>query len=163
MLTMKPVGKAKEHVLPTPLESRCWETASLLPVTNAILSTGWTAIDTAKDPVYRDDFGRTQAMLRGGVKCDRAGETITVKWNGTTLGFSDIPQGAGMEVEVTIDKASPITIKRPQTENIHRYARFFYLPEQVPGEHTAVLRVKTLPAGLFFYAGQVLVVGKTSP
>ena len=127
------------------------------------MSTGWTAIDTAEDSVYRDDFGRTEAMLRGGVKCDRAGETITVKWNGTTLGFSDIPQGAGMEVEATIDKAASITIKRPQSEKIHRYARFFYLPEQEPGEHTAVLQVKTLPAGSSFYAGQVLVVGKVNP
>ena len=99
-------------------------------------------------------------MLRGAMKCDKAGETITVKWNGTTIGFSDIPQGSGMEVKVTIDQSkTPITIKRLQTESKRRYARFFYLPEQSPGEHIAVLRVKQLPEGMSFYAGQILVVG----
>jgi len=98
-------------------------------------------------------------FLRGAVKCTTAGETITVQWNGTTIGFSDIPQGTDMEVEITIDNNAPITVKRPQTEKIKRYARFFYLPEQTPGEHTATLRVKTLPEGLSFYAGQILIVG----
>ena len=163
MLTMKAEGKAKIHSLPAAMDPRCWETASLLPITNATLSAGWSAVEAATDPVYRDDFGRTDGMLRGARKCDHAGETITVKWTGTTLGFSDIPQGGEMEVEVTIDQAAPRTIKRPQTEKIRKYARFFYLPEQLPGEHTAVLRVKTLPAGLAYYAGQVLVVGRVSP
>ena len=162
MLVMAPKRTPQTHALPVPLEPRCWETASLLPITNTVLSAGWTAVDAAKDPVYRNDFGRTDGMLRGAVKCDRAGETITVKWQGTTLGFSDLPQGSGMEVEVSIDRAPPMTVKRLQTEKIHTYARFFYLPEQAPGEHTAVVRVKTLPAGLSFYAGQVLVVGRVS-
>lgn len=160
MLAMAKTGQPKAHPLPPPLEARCWESASLLPITQAMLSPGWKAVDTKTDPVYRDDFGRTDAMLRGAMKCDRAGETITIKWNGTTIGLSDIPQGNGMEVEVTIDQSkTPITIKRLQTESIHRYARFFYLPEQSPGEHTAVLRVKRLPEELSYYAGQILVIG----
>jgi lysophospholipase L1-like esterase len=163
MLTLKPVGQYHDHRLPAPMESRCWETAGLLAITNATMSAGWTLVDSGKDAVYRDDFGRTHAMLRGAVKCDRAVEIITVRWRGATLGFSDIPQGSEMEVEVTIDQAPPVIIRRPQTEKIHRYARFFYLPEQAPGEHAAVLRVKTLPAGLSYYAGQVLAVGTVLP
>jgi lysophospholipase L1-like esterase len=160
MVALKPVAGVGPHRLPAPLAPRCWEEAALLPVTNAVLSAGWTVVDPARDAVYRDDFGRTHAMLRGAVKCDRAGETITVKWHGTTLGFADIPQGNEIIVEITLDQsATPVVIKRPQTELNRRYARFFYLPEQAPGEHTAVLRVKNLPAGLSFYAGQVLVVG----
>ena len=116
MLAMKSKGQPEAHRLPTPLEARCWESAGLLPVTRAVLSAGWKVVDTKKDTIYREDFGRTDAMLRGAVKCDKAGETITVKWNGTTIGFSDIPQGSGMEVEVTIDQTkTPITIKRLQT------------------------------------------------
>ncbi|MEI7809061.1 MAG: GDSL-type esterase/lipase family protein [Verrucomicrobiota bacterium] len=160
MLTMKPAGPVRDHRLPVPMESRCWETAGLLAITNARLSAGWTVVNPEKDAVYRDNFGRTHAMLRGGVKCDHAGETITVKWNGTTIGFSDIPQGGEMEVECVMDNKPPVVIKRPQTELRGKFARFFYLPEQAPGDHTAVLRVKNLPAGMSFYAGQVLVVGK---
>ena len=163
MLAMEKTGKPEAHRLPAALEARCWETAGLLPVARAALSAGWKTVDPKTDAVYRDDFGRTDAMLRGAVKCDKAGETITVKWNGTSLGFSDIPQGGGMEVEVAIDHAAPIVIPRLQYEQSHRYARFFYLPEQAPGEHTAVLRVKQLPEGLSVYAGQVLVIGTVSP
>jgi lysophospholipase L1-like esterase len=164
MLAMQSQGQPQAHRLPAPLESRCWESASLLPITQAGLSSGWKAVDRTTDAIYREDFGRTDAMLRGAMKCDKAGQTITVKWNGTTIGFSDIPQGSGMEVEVTIDHAqTPITIQRPQTERIRRYARFVYLPEQSPGEHTAVLRVKRLPEGTSFYAGQILVIGAALP
>ncbi|MEI8287922.1 MAG: SGNH/GDSL hydrolase family protein [Verrucomicrobiota bacterium] len=160
MLTMKPAGQVRDHRLPSPMELHCWETGGLLAITNARLSAGWTVINPENDAVYRDDFGRTHAMLRGGVKCDHAGETITVKWNGTTIGFSDIPQGSELEVEVALDNKPSSVIKRTQTEQRRKYARFFYLPEQAPGDHTAVLRVKNLPAGMSYYAGQVLVAGK---
>ena len=164
MLAMQSQRQPKSHRLPVPLESRCWESASLVPIAKVGLSSGWKAVDRTTDAIYREDFGRTDAMLRGAMKCDQAGQTITVKWNGTTIGFSDIPQGSGMEVEVTIDHAlAPITIKRPQTERIRRYARFFYLPEQSPGEHTAILRVKRLPEGTSYYVGQILVIGTPLP
>ena len=39
------------------------------------------------------------------------------------------------------------------------YARFWYLPEQMPGEHTVVFTVKNVPQGEWFYAGQLLIVG----
>jgi len=163
MLAMKAEGVAQAHGLPTALDTHCWETTALLPITDAVLSPGWQAVEPKTDAVYREDFGRTHAMLRGAQKCDRAGETITVTWHGTTLGFSDIPQGNGMEIEVTIDQADPITIPRPQREAYRRYARFVYFPEQSPGKHTAVLRVTKLPKGLSFYAGQILVIGNVSP
>jgi hypothetical protein len=160
MLAMQGLGKAQAHTLPAPMEARCWETAALVPITQIAHSAGWQPVDVKTDAVYRDDFGRTDAMLRGAIKCDKIGETLTVKWTGTTLGFSDIPQGNGMEVEVTIDHAAPITIKRVQSESRKRYARFFYLPEQAPGAHTAVLKVAKLPDGLSFYAGHMLIIGK---
>ncbi len=164
MVTMQAEGTAGPHPLPPPLEAGCWETAGLLPIGRVALSAGWIPVDLERDPVYRDDFGRTHAMLRGAVKCGATGECATVKWNGTTIGFSDIPQGTGMEVEVTVDgSATPLVLKRTQTEQRRTYARFFYLPELAPGDHTAVLRIKALPEGRSYYLGQVLVVGTTAP
>ena len=32
-----------------------------------------------------------------------------------------------------------------------------------PGEHTAVIKIKTLPKGTTYYAGQLLIVGKVMP
>lgn len=98
-------------------------------------------------------------MLRGAVKCSRAGESLTVKWNGTTVGFSDIPYGDGFVVEAVIDGGAPVAMKRMQTEKIRKYARFWYLPEQAPRPHTVVLTVKEIPEGSSFYAGQILIVG----
>ena len=148
------------HPLPAPLDAANWEVASLLPVANASLSAGWTPVDTATDAVYIDDRGRTHAMLRGAVKCDRAGTTISLKWNGTTVGMSDIPYGEPCVIEAVVDGGKPVTMQRRQTEKIHKYARFWYLPEQAPGEHTVVFTVKQIPEGSWFYAGQLLIVGK---
>ena len=159
MLKMAEMGVAQPHTLPVPLETTNWEVASLLPVTNATLSAGWTPVDTASDVVYADDRGRTHAMLRGAVKCDRAGASITVKWNGTTVGMSDIPYGEPCVIEAVVDGGTPVTMQRIQTEKIRKYARFWYLPEQAPGEHTATFTVKSIPESTWFYAGQLLVVG----
>ncbi|MCY3018450.1 MAG: GDSL-type esterase/lipase family protein [Planctomycetota bacterium] len=160
MLKMKDAARNEAHVLPAPLNATCWEVASLMPITSAKLSANWTPVDIAKDPVYNDDKGRTHAMLRGAVKCARAGDTISVKWNGTTVGMSDIPYGEPCVVEAIVDDGKPVTMKRTQTEKVHKYARFWYLPEQTPGEHTVTFTVKEIPEGTFFYAGQLLIVGK---
>jgi hypothetical protein len=68
-----------------------------------------------------------------------------------------------MELEVTIDQQPPVTLKRLQTDKKQPYSRFFYLPEQEPGEHTAVIKIKSLPEGSSYYAGQLLIVGKIMP
>ncbi len=155
---------ARPHELPPPLEAANWETATLLPITAAKLSAGWSPVDTEKDPVYTESRLRTHAMLRGAVKCGRAGESITVKWNGTVVGISDIPYGQPAVLEAVVDGGQPITAERAQKEKT-RHARFWYLPEQKPGAHTVTFTVKKLPEGQSFYAGQLLIVGTplTSP
>jgi lysophospholipase L1-like esterase len=159
MLKMAATGTAAQpHARPAPLDAANWEVATLLPVTNAVLSAGWTPVDTEKDPIYRESFGRTHAMLRGAVKCDQAGASVTVRWNGTTVGISDIPYGEPSVLEAVVDGGKPIAAKRAQSEKT-RHARFWYLPEQVPGVHTVTFTVKTLPAGQSFYMGQLLIVG----
>ena len=159
MLKMVALGTAQPHELPGPLEASNWEVASLLPITNAVLSAGWTPVDPATDAVYTDDRGRTHAMLRGAVKCSHAGPSITVKWSGTTVGMSDLPYGEPCVIEAVVDGGKPIIMQRVQTEKVHKYARFWYLPEQTPGEHTVVFTVKQIPQGEWFYAGQLLIVG----
>jgi len=158
MLKMADAGTVGAHALPAPMEATNWEAATLLPVTNAVLSVGWMPVDVNKDPVYCESRLRTHAMLRGAVKCDHAGASATVKWNGTTVGFSDIPYGEPSAVEAVVDGGGPITVERVQREKT-RHARFWYLPEQKPGMHTVTFTVKRLPAGQSFYLGQFLIVG----
>lgn len=158
MLKMADAGSAGPHALPAPLEATNWEVATLLPISDASLSAGWAPVDVEKDPVYCESRLRTHAMLRGAVKCDRAGASVTVKWNGTTVGISDIPYGEPSAIEAVVDGGLPIMAERVQREKT-RHARFWYLPEQKPGTHTVTFTVKRLPAGQSFYLGQLLVVG----
>ncbi len=162
-LAMQDQATPVNHELGEPLAADCWETATLLPIAQTRLSAGWVPVDLAADPVYREDFGRTKGMLREAVKCIQAGETITVRWHGTTLGFSDIPHGGTIVVAVAVDGGEPIVRERVQTEAIRRYARFWYLPALPPGEHEAVLTVRSIPEGAACYAGHVLVVGTPLP
>lgn len=159
MLKMEGLGTPGPHALPAPLATTCWEQGELLPITRAKLSVGWAQVDVDKDPVYTESRGRTHAMLRGAVKCEKAGASVTVKWNGTVVGISDIPYGQTMVVEAVVDGGAPIRVERTQREKT-RHARFWYLPEQKPGEHTVTFTVKELPAGQAFYMGQLLIVGQ---
>lgn len=160
MLKMKGVGQVGPHAQPAPLEPLCWEEATLLPVNAAVLSAGWTPVDTEKDPVYTESRQRTHAMLRGAVKCEQDGASATVKWNGTVVGLSDIPHGGPCVIEAVVDGGRPIIARREQKEKT-RHARFWYLPEQNPGEHTVTFTVRSLPAGQSCYLGQFLIVGKS--
>lgn len=155
---MKNFAWVKKHQLPDATNKHNWEKAALLPITEAKLSAGWKPVNMQKDTIYQEDFKRTDGMLRGAVKCSKAGESVKVKWNGTTLGFSDIPYGNSSKIQVTIDNGKPIIFERKQTEK-QKYARIFYLPEQAPGNHTATIRILELPDGEEYYMGQILVVG----
>jgi hypothetical protein len=159
MLKMRGAGRAGPHALPAALEPLCWEEASLLPVQEAALSAGWAPVDAEKDPVYTESRLRTHQMLRGAVKCGQAGASATVKWTGTVVGLSDIPYGEPYVIEAVVDGGQPIVAERQQKEKT-KHARFWYLPEQAPGEHTVTFTVKSLPAGQSCYLGQFLIVGK---
>lgn len=158
MLKIKDNATPLERKLPAALEPNAWETAGLLPISEVKLSAGWEKVDPEKDPVYTADKRRTDNMLRGAVKAGAVGQTIAVKWNGTTVGFSDIPYGEPYVMEAVIDGGKPIEIKRTQTEP-RKHARFWYLPEQPPGGHTVVVTIKQLPSGQSVYQGQILLVG----
>lgn len=155
---MKNYAEVKEHPLPGAMNQHNWEETTLLPITKAQLSSGWKPVNTQKDTIYREGYKRTDGMLRGAVKCSQAGESVKIKWKGTTLGFSDIPYGSGCKIQITIDNGNPITIERGQTGK-RKNAGFFYLHEQSHGEHTAVLKIIELPVGVEYYMGQILVIG----
>ena len=158
MIRMEIIAEVKDHQIPAAMDQNNWEETSLLPITKAELSPGWKIVNNQTDTIYREDFKRSHAMLRGALKCNQAGEFVKIKWSGTTLGFSDIPYGKGLKVQVSVDGSDPIIIERVQREK-SKYARFFYLPEQAPGEHTAVLQVAECPEGLEYYIGQLLIIG----
>lgn len=159
---MKNFTEVKDHQLPLAMNQNNWELTTLLPITEAKLSAGWKPVNIQKDTIYSEGYKRTDGMLRGAVKCRKVGESIGIKWKGTTLGFSDIPCGSGGKIQITVDKGKPITIERKQP-NKQNKADFFYLPEQSPGEHSAVLKIIELPDGAEYFIGQILVIGSVIP
>lgn len=161
LLKMPQATKSFKHALPEPLVPTCWASASLLPIASVVKSEDWTPVDSQTDHVYRNDFGRTDAMLRGAMKTEKIGARFTVAWEGITFGISDIPYDAIMELEVQVDNGAPRLIQRKQTET-RKHARFWYHPELPYGKHTATITVKTLAPGQSFYAGHVLLIGGAS-
>ena len=151
----------KNHQLPVAMNKLNWGKTTLFPITETGLSSGWVDVSAQKDSIYSEDYKRTNARLRGAVKCSKAGESVEIKWNGTILGFSDIHYGSGCKIQIRID-ADPITFERTQKKK-SKYARFFYLPEQTPGEHTVLLTITELPNGTEYYLGQILVIGAVIP
>ena len=158
--SMRGVGTLGDHQLPAPLIEHPWDNCSMLPIDQVAKSDGWQPVDTETDPVYREVYGRTNAMLRGAFKCATAGPSVTVKWRGTTVGIADIPYGEPVVIEAAVDGGAPIELQRAQREG-PKHARFCYLPAQPYGDHEVVFTVKSLPAGQEYYLGQVLVVGTT--
>ena len=160
ILAMEGVGSAAPHELVAPLAAEPWENATLLPIAEATLSAGWESVDMATDPVTSADAGRTRGMLRATMKTAQQGASITVGFRGTAVGFSDIPGVEPIELEATIDGETTIPISRRSPDGMRKYARFWYTPELPPGEHTVRFTVKSLPEGVAFYAGQLLIAGE---
>jgi hypothetical protein len=120
----------------------------------------------AQDPVTSADEGRTRGMLRDARKCDRAGESITVRFYGTSVALTDVPGTEPIVIEATVDGGPPVAVTRLSPDKVgsrrsaRKYARYWWAPELPPGEHTVKFTVKALPEGTSFYAGQLWIVGK---
>ncbi len=152
-------GNSERKKLPPALFNQPWEKGALIPAGQISKTAGWETVDIHKDPVYTDDGFRTDQMLRGAIKCSAAGESVTLSWEGTTLGFNDIPYGAPVVLEAVIDGTNTVTITRKQEDRAKKFARYFFLPPQNPGQHTLTLTVKELPEEQSFYLGQFMQAG----
>lgn len=156
--TMKEYGSPAPHKLPTPLEKDHFANASLIPASAFKTSKHWKPVDVETDEIYNRDANRTADMLRGAVKATKVGETLEFDWEGKLICFTHIPQGNGMEIEVSLDGGASKTYTLDQESNKNIFARFQYAMEQEPGKHSAKLTVTKLPEGQTFYAGQILVI-----
>jgi lysophospholipase L1-like esterase len=157
---MRGVGKAGAHELGEPLQAGAWVTATMMPIAEATLSNGWTPVDMATDPVVGADRGRTTGMLREARRCDHAGASVTLRFHGTTVAFTGIPDTQPSVVEVVVDGGAPVTVSRVTKDPKRTYARYWWVPELPAGDHTVKFTVQSLPEGTSFYAGQFWVVGQ---
>lgn len=157
---------ARPHALSPPYAKDGWQACSLVPSARVLAGPAWHPVDVEKDAVYgaTREPKRTHGMLRGGQWTDREGMSITLRWVGSTLGFSDIPQGdtEPMVLEVSVDGGAPYEVTRARKAP-HLSASFWYLPVRKWGEHTVTVTLKHLPKGQRWIVGQFLVTGTLKP
>ena len=158
-ITISGSSQLTQNRLKKSLFSGSWDTGKLISIDETVKSAGWQLVDVVNDPVYTRDKVRSNNMLRGAVKCNKAGETITVTWEGTTLGLNDITENGEVIIEIEIDGKSPVTLKRTQNNLKTLYARNIFLAALPQGNHVAKLTVKSLPEGENYYVGQFMVGG----
>ncbi|AUP81268.1 SGNH/GDSL hydrolase family protein [Flavivirga eckloniae] len=156
-IAMENNDKPLTHAMPTPVKINHFQNASLIPITNATTNTNWSTVNINTDAIYRSDRDRTNGMLRGALKTDKVGETLTINWEGVLIGFTTIPLNTGMEVEISTDGSTPKKITLNDGEGTIKFAQFFYAPETSQGSHTTTLKVTNLPEDTSFYCGQFII------
>ncbi|AXT62271.1 hypothetical protein D1816_18515 [Aquimarina sp. AD10] len=157
IMTMHDIGEDGPHKIPKPIVFNHFSNSSLLSVNNATKSSGWQSVNVNTDAVYNSDQYRTSSMLSDALKCSKVNETLRFNWEGDLICFTTIPQGEGMEVEITIDDGAPETFTFGQSSGNVYFSKFFYAQQQEVGQHTAQLKVTKLPEGTSIYIGQAMV------
>lgn len=87
--SMNQISKAKipaPHKLKHPLTPDNWQNATMIPLSDKYLSSGWTKLDPQKDPIAKSFANRLPLMF----KANKPGETIQFKFKGTALEIYDI-------------------------------------------------------------------------
>jgi len=161
---MRGKGTAGPHSLPEPIDAGSWTRARQVPLDTAVFSGEWFPVDIASDPVIARGGVRSLKMFPAAVKTSTKGAALTIRFNGTTAGFIDIPGTEETTLAAVIDGRAPVEILRKETRNAEqKMGRFFFIPEQAPGEHTVRFEIKRLPDNLSYYVGPLLVVGDILP
>lgn len=174
------LGKPAPHVLGKPLLPDNLESAQMLPLDRAQLSAGWAKLDPATNHLARD-FGQRLSPLW---KASKPGETITVKFRGSSLAFYDLVGPDCGQVSAQIDDQPPRIQPRFDAYcTYHRLSKCI-VADRLPNTiHTVKLtilaeqpdKVKILAQrnekmddpkrfdGTAWYVGAILVVGDVLP
>lgn len=150
---------ASPHQVKPPLYEQPWEITSLIPIKNISKSAGWDSVDTGTDAVYTDAGKQTDGSLRGALRCKAKEESVTLSWKGTSLGFTDIPHGSPVLIEVVVDGTNTFSFSREQKNLRRKFPRVQWLPPVPDGLHTTTLTVKKLADGDSYYIGQFMQAG----
>lgn len=130
-------AKDGAHAMPAPLRPDNYEGAAMLPLDRATLSNGFTKLDPAKD-------GRARSFARFMPEMYQAapGQTLTLKFKGTAIGFFDLlgPDCGALEVSVDGKPASKV-LRFDSYATYHRMGSFFPARDLPPGEHTVTIKV----------------------
>lgn len=178
MTPIREASKAKgPHALPEPLLASNYEQAKLLPISQAVLSKGFRALDPQADPFGKRWANRMSTLHRAG----DPGETITFQFKGTRCSIYDIIGPDCGQVIVTLDDQPARTVPRFDSFcTYHRLATLTIGSELPDAVHTVKIEIHKDPPdkaqilaqrkegmdkperyqGTAFYPGAILLVGE---
>lgn len=130
--------KTGPHVLGAPYIVINYEQAKMVPITEATMSAGFTALDPKTDGIAKGFANRLPHLYRA----NKAGETLTFKFKGTRASIYDLVGPNCGQVIVTLDDQKPKTIARFDPYcTYHRLSALVigsYLPDTV---HTVKIEI----------------------
>ena len=131
-------GRVGPHRLRAPLVADNWERAKLVPLSAVKLSGGWQQLDTAVNALAQ----RFRSRVPGLWKANQPGETMTLRFKGTSLLVYDLVGPDCGQVSVQLDDQPPVV--QPRFDAFCTYHRLATLPvaDGVPDAvHTVTLRL----------------------
>jgi lysophospholipase L1-like esterase len=180
MKKMGPLGEPGPAPLPEPFREDNFEYVQPTSLSQVGLSNGWQKLDPATHPIAK----RFQVKLPELWFAEKPGESITVRFKGTSILLYDVVGPDCGQVIFTIDDEEPRIIPRfdawsqdhrvyfilaaTDLENTEHLARFEIHPEQPDKAAIVSWRKKTIDDpekydGTRWYVGDVLVTGEVLP
>jgi lysophospholipase L1-like esterase len=138
IVKMKDVGRYGPHALPQPLFADNFEHVTLTPASKAHLSAGWRKLDPAKDPVAKEFSKELPEVWMA----EKPGETITVRFRGTSLMVFDAVGPDCGQIIVTVDDGRPRIVPRFDSWcEWHRVYCFTAAADLPEGLHTVKMEI----------------------
>jgi len=138
IVKMKGVGRYGPHALPQPLFADNYEHVTLTPVSKAHLSAGWRKLDPAKDPLAREFSKELPEVWMA----EKPGETISVRFVGTSLMVFDAVGPDCGQIVVTVDEGKPRIVPRFDAWcEWHRVYCFTAAADLPEGRHTVTMEI----------------------
>lgn len=99
MQQIRPAGIPGAHTLVAPMRADNWQAACLVPISKARLSPGWKKLDPAADALAKTFLHRVPELW----KTTQPGQTITIRFKGTSLLIYDLLGPDCGQVSITVD------------------------------------------------------------
>ncbi len=129
---------AGKHKLAKPLDPENLERASLVPVSPAVLSTGFQKLDAASNNIAKSFEHYTGGIYRAA----NAGDKLSFKFKGTYAAVYDIIGPDCGQVRVTIDGGAPRTVARFDSFcTYHRLATLLLASDLKDDIHTVTVEI----------------------
>lgn len=133
-------GAGSFYMPARPLCSTNYEQARMVPVQEKWLSSGWqlAAGEHSVAHSFRTCFPRLAVT-------DRTGESVTFRFRGTRFGLFDVIGPATASLKISVDGASPVTLRRFDGYCTYYRPGYVWLPELPDGLHTVRIETDCTP------------------